>query len=110
MSLATDIRARLEQLESGECLVWREGQHGTAVKVSAPVAVAHEAVFEYLDFPRPVPEGATLLMSEHAGWVRRYIWRSTGLEGGNTHWEDTTPLRANYKPRPSPQPAEPFEL
>ncbi len=109
MTLAVDIRARLEQLEPGECLVWREGQHGTAI-VGSPVVLPEDAINEYLDHPRPVPEGEALLVSEHAGWVRRYIWRSTGLEGGNLHWADTTPLRANYKPRPSPQSPEPFEL
>lgn len=98
MTVSADVRARLDQLDPGECLVWREGQHGTAVVCSA-FAIPEDAIREYLDHPRPVPEGTALLLSEHAGWVRRYIWRSTGLEGGNLSLEHTTQLRANYKPR-----------
>jgi hypothetical protein len=99
------VRVKLETLEIGECLVWIEGTPGTSI-VCAPFDVPETAIREYVEFPRPTPDGTVLMMAEYAGYVRRFIWRTDGngyCEDGAIHWAHTTPLRASWKLRPSPQ-------
>ena len=105
MSGMGSVRVKLETLGIGECLVWIEGTPGTAI-VCAPFDAPEFAIREYVDFPRPTPDGTVLMMAEYAGYVRRFIWREADggyTEDGNLHWAHTTPLRASWKHRPSPQ-------